>query len=106
MISKNNGTTPNNRIKHEKKIRRTLKLKGVSLKKNKITSKDYENVIANNTVIAGKNINLQFKNNMMSKLTVNKNALTGTHIKMICLSNQACAPYIHGLKADDYIVLE
>ena len=83
-----------------------LKLKGVSLKKNKITSKDYENVIANNTVIAGKNINLQFKNNMMSKLTVNKNALTGTHTKMICLSNQACAPYVHGLNADDYIVLE
>ena len=38
----------------------------------------------------------------MSKVTVHKNALTATHTKVVVLPNQACAPFIHGLKADSY----
>ena len=83
---------------------KSLKLKGVSLKKNNIVSSDYRNIIDEGTVKVGKNINLQMKNNVMSKITVNKNALTGSHTKMIVLSNQACAPYIDGLTAKDYFV--
>ena len=44
------------------------------------------------------------QDNKMSKITVNKNALTGCHTKMIVLSNQSCAPYIKGLYSSDYLV--
>ncbi len=95
-------------------ITKALKLKGVSLKKNKITKEDYEDIIANGGVKVGKNINLQMVNcgksnnkiteMKMSKITVNKNALTGTHTKMIVLENNSCAPYINGLTANNYII--
>ena len=81
---------------------KAMKLKGVSLKKNKIMYKDYGNIITNQTIKPGINVNLQMKNNTMSKVTVNKNALTGLHTKMIVLENQACAPFITGLTAKDY----
>ena len=80
----------------------SLKLKGISLKKNDIKPCDYKEVLDNQTVKKGKNINLQMNNNVMSKITVIKNALTMYHNKMIVLSNQCCCPYIHGLTAKDY----
>lgn len=83
---------------------KSLKLKGVSLKKNKIISSDYREVIQNENVKSGRNISLQLKNGQMSKVFVSKNALTMTHTKMIVLQNQSCAPYIHGLTAQDYKV--
>ena len=43
--------------------------------------------------------------NIMSKITINKNALTGFHNKMIVLSNEACAPFINGLSAKNYLVI-
>ena len=79
---------------------KSLKLKGVSLKKNRIVSADYKTALEN--TIQGKNINLQLKNHTMSKVTVHKNALTATHTKVVVLPNQACAPFIHGLKAAQY----
>ena len=82
---------------------KSLKLKGVSLKKNKIVSADYKTALE--STVQGKNINLQLKNHTMSKVTVVKNALTATHTKVIVLPNQHCAPYIHGLKADSYKVI-
>ena len=82
---------------------KSLKLKGVSLKKNHIEYDDYKNVILNNSVKIGKNINLQMNGNQMSKLTINKNALTGCHTKMIVLENQSCCPFISGLTSKDYI---
>ncbi len=95
-------------------VTKALKLKGVSLKKNHITSDDYKDIIDNGGVKVGKNINLQMVMNnkiqskisemTMSKITVNKNALTGTHTKMIVLENQSCAPFIHGLTSGDYII--
>lgn len=42
---------------------------------------------------------------IMSKITTNKNALTGFHNKMITLMNQSCAPFIKGLSAKDYVVV-
>ena len=87
-------------------VTKSLKLKGVSLKKNKIISSDYQEVITNETVKAGRNISLQLKHNKMSKVFITKNALTMTHTKMICLPNNSCAPYIHGMKADQYRVQE
>ena len=83
---------------------KSLKLKGVSLKKNNIVSEDYNNVLLKNSIKLGQNINLQMNGGKMSKLTVNKNALTGCHTKMIVLPNQSCAPFITGFTTKDYFV--
>ena len=83
---------------------KSLKLKGVSLKKNRIVSADYKTALE--STVQGKNINLQLKNHTMSKVTVVKNALTATHTKVIVLPNQVCAPFIHGIKADAYKVTD
>ena len=79
---------------------KSLNLKGVSLKKNNIKSSDYENALTKPK--SGKNINLQYKNNEMVKLTVNKNALSGVHSKMRVLENQCCC--VLGMKS--YYVLD
>ena len=81
---------------------KSLKLKGVSLKKYNIKSSDYHQVLIKQTTKPGININLQMKNNLMSKVTIYKNALTGFHNKMLTLANESCAPYIYGLTSDDY----
>ena len=82
---------------------KSLKLKGVSLKKNKIVSSDYEKALKE--PIKGKNINLQLsRDNQMSKITINKNALSAVNTKMIVLENGCCCPYIQGLYAKDYTI--
>ena len=90
-------------IWNEDETVRSMKVKGVSLKKNHIVYTDYAKAI--NDTVSGKNINLQLKDHTMSKVTVIKNAITGTHTKCIVLPNQHCAPYIHGLTASDYVVM-
>ena len=71
---------------------KSLKLKGVSLKKNKIVSSDYEKALKE--PIKGKNINLQLnRDSQMSKITINKNALSAVNTKMIVLSNGCCCVY-------------
>ena len=85
-------------------LTKSLKLKGISLKKNNINANDYKEVIDEGIIKRGKNINLQLNQHLMSKITVNKNSLTGKHVKMVVLSNQSCAPYIDGLSAKDYFI--
>ena len=82
----------------------SLKLKGVSLKKNNIKSSEYKEIIEKQTIMKGKNINLQMNNQLMSKITVIKNALTMMHNKMITLSNHCYCPYIHGMNASSYFI--
>ena len=82
-------------------LTKSLKLKGVSLKKNNIKSSDYKEVIDEGIIKRCKNVNLQMIKNKMSKITVSKNALTGKHTKMIVLPNQSCLPFINGLSAKD-----
>ena len=86
-------------------VTKSLKIKGVSLKTNKLTSNDYKDILDNESIKSGKNINLQVKKNIMSKITINKNALTGFHNKKIVLPNQSCLPFIKGLTAKDYYVI-
>jgi hypothetical protein len=77
------------------------KMKGVSKSKNKVTSSDYS-VCLDGGVVKGKNINLQLiksisgagrEEMVMSKVTVNKNALTACNTKNITLPNQSCIPF-------------
>ncbi|KAA6401532.1 MAG: hypothetical protein EZS28_002942 [Streblomastix strix] len=39
-----------------------------------------------------------------SKISTQKNGITGVHTKAIVLKDQSCCPYIFGLKASDYII--
>ena len=86
---------------------KAVKVKGISLKTNDIKSKDYKDVIDNGTVKVGMNRNLQMTRKsgipQMSRIEVSKNALTGFNNKLITLPNQACAPYMFGLVAADYV---
>jgi hypothetical protein len=90
------------------------KMKGVNSKLNKMTKDDYEAALKKPLI--GKNINLQVKNNikgsnrtpsgipLLSKITVQKNALTGVHTKAVVLSNHSCAPFVYDYIADlDYV---
>ena len=81
-----------------------MKLKGVSLKKNKINKDDYVEAITKRKIKYGKNINLQVKSGIMSKITTNKLAINAKHTKMITLENQSCCPFIHDLTANDIII--
>ena len=82
---------------------RHMRFKGVRKDQNKhLNTNSFIDVVTNNTVIKACNRNLQLKNNIMSSVLIEKNALTSVHTKMIVLSNGCCCPYIAGLSADAY----
>jgi hypothetical protein len=84
-----------------------LKNKGVSLKKNQhITPQSYISNLTTGELIKGENKGFGIKNGIMTKYSVDKIAISGIHTKMIVLANNSCAPYIYGLKAKDYSVVE
>jgi hypothetical protein len=101
-----------------------MKVKGVSLGRNKISPKDYKDVIEKGKIIKGENCGFHMKRlftnedgamttkkviglsggiDYMTKLETEKNAITPTHNKMVCLPNFSCAPFIEGLTKEDYI---
>ena len=71
------------------------KLKGVQQSQNKLKIDDYQKAIM--SVIPGKNVNFQLDRRgddyQMSTKIIRKNALTGSHTKMVVLENQACCPF-------------
>jgi hypothetical protein len=80
------------------------KVKGVSIRQNPLKVNDYSDVIQNDKVVSGKNTNLQMNKSQrtnssgeceirMSKIMINKTALSGLHTKYQVLSdNSICAP--------------
>lgn len=75
--------------------RLALKMKGVSMKQNKqLTSDKYLNVVKNGVTYDGENIGLQLKNGQMTRLSINKTALTGSHTKAVVHENGCCMPFI------------
>jgi hypothetical protein len=69
------------------------KVKGVSIRQNPLTVGDYSDVIKEDRIVKGKNTNLQMSRNLMSKVLINKTALSGLHTKFQVLSdNSTCAP--------------
>ncbi|KAA6375414.1 MAG: hypothetical protein EZS28_029059 [Streblomastix strix] len=81
-----------------------IKLKGVNQSTNKITKDQIVDNITNGTITKCTNMRLGQKNYQMSKLSTEKNGITGIHTKMVVLSDQSCCPYVFGLKASDYKV--
>ncbi|KAA6371677.1 MAG: hypothetical protein EZS28_032796 [Streblomastix strix] len=81
-----------------------LKLKGVNQSTNKITKNQIVDNITNGTITKCTNMRVGQKNYQMSKLSTEKNGITGIHTKMVLLSDQSCCPYVFGLNATDYTV--
>ena len=73
---------------------KAMKVKGIKKNQTDITYEDYLEVLTNNTVKSGKNMNLQIQDGVMSKISVYKNALTCAHTKMRVLKNQSCVPFV------------
>jgi hypothetical protein len=88
----------------------TLKLKGVSVKRNpQINKEAYISVLTENKTVMGVNVGFVSKVDqlLLQKIEVHKNALVPKHNKMIVLENQSCAPIIKGLDPKkDYIIAE
>ena len=75
-----------------------LKMKGVSKKQNAyIKPENYLDIINDGVTFDGENINLVLKNGQMSRISVSKSALTGTHTKAYVLENGVCLPFVDGV---------
>jgi hypothetical protein len=76
---------------------KVTKMKGVSKNKNHVESNDYKTCLEG-SVIKGKNINLQLirdkSKHIMSKITVQKNALTACNTKAYVLPNESCRCFL------------
>jgi hypothetical protein len=70
---------------------------------NRYTADNYRRVVEENQIIGGVNRNFQIKYDRLSKITIHKNALTGTNTKAVVLTNQSCAPFVFGVK--DYVIV-
>jgi hypothetical protein len=63
-----------------------------------INPNSYQEILNSGGIESGKNITLQMKNGMMSRVTVNKTALTGKNTKGITCENGAVLPFVHNAK--------
>ncbi|KAA6398031.1 MAG: hypothetical protein EZS28_006441 [Streblomastix strix] len=82
-----------------------IKLKGVNQKTNKITKEQIVDCVYEGKITKCTNMRLGQKNHKMSQLSIEKNGITGIHTKMVVLSDQSCCPYIFGLVAKDYSMI-
>ncbi|KAA6354495.1 MAG: hypothetical protein EZS28_049978, partial [Streblomastix strix] len=80
-------------------------LKGVILEQNpQINEQAFVECINNGTVTTAVNTTLCQRKGVMSRLQMSRNAITGSHTKMIVLPNHSCLPFIYGIKADRYFI--
>jgi hypothetical protein len=80
-----------------------VKGKGVS-SRNKIGASAYVENINEQTQLKGTNVGFHVRNNRLVKESIEKKAITGIHTKMVTLSNNSCAPFVFGIKPENYIV--
>ncbi|KAA6401576.1 MAG: hypothetical protein EZS28_002898 [Streblomastix strix] len=80
-------------------------LKGVILDQNpQINERTFVNHIIIRTVTAAINTTLAQRKGLMSCLQMERNAITGSHTKLIVLPNQSCFPFIYRIKPDKYFI--
>ena len=80
------------------------KIKRLDLTNNDFKHNDYEEMLDTGIVKSGVNRTLWFKNNQLQIIETTKKSLTVFHNKMVVLSNNSCAPFVQGLRFEDYIV--
>ena len=74
-------------------------MKGVQKNQNKhITYESYQTILEEGGIISGSNSTLQMKNTQMSRLSINKIALTGSNTKGLTLENGCVLPFVYGAK--------
>ncbi|KAA6365836.1 MAG: hypothetical protein EZS28_038637 [Streblomastix strix] len=80
-------------------------LNGVILDQNpQINEQSFVQCINKGTVTTAVNTTLAQRKGVMSRLQMSRNAITGSHTKMIVLPNHSCLPFIYGIKADRYFI--
>ncbi|KAA6374352.1 MAG: hypothetical protein EZS28_030122 [Streblomastix strix] len=80
-------------------------LKGVILDQNpQINEQSFVECINNGTVTTAVNTTLAQRKGVMSRLQMERNAITGSHTKMIVLQNHSCLPFIRNISADRYFI--
>ncbi|KAA6371289.1 MAG: hypothetical protein EZS28_033186 [Streblomastix strix] len=80
-------------------------LKGVILDQNpQINEQSFVECINNGTVTTAVNTTLCQRKGVMSRLQMERNAITGSMTKMIVLPNHSCLPFIRNIKADRYFI--
>ena len=78
---------------------RAMIVRGKDVPPSALGGEDYYETVEQKRVFQSSSLNLRVIRGVMSKIESTKNALTGVHMKMVVLSNQSCAPFIHGLDA-------
>ena len=63
-----------------------------------ITHNNYKKILDENLVFKGENTILALKNSQMSKIKMQKNALSSAMTKMVVNSNGACIPFLYKAK--------
>ncbi|KAA6398613.1 MAG: hypothetical protein EZS28_005858 [Streblomastix strix] len=80
-------------------------LKGVILDLNpQINEQTLVDCINKKTITTAINTTLAQRKGTMSRLKLEKNAITGSHTKMIALLNQSCLPFINNIRANSYFI--
>jgi hypothetical protein len=88
-----------------------MKIKGLMQKFNHLSGNDYLEVLNDkDKVIHSRNVMLRMKATgnkeyAMMKIQQDKIVLTSKHDKMRVLDNNSYAPFVKGLKREDYIVI-
>ncbi|KAA6366301.1 MAG: hypothetical protein EZS28_038172 [Streblomastix strix] len=86
-------------------INNEIVLKGVILDQNpQINEQTFIDCINKGTVTTDVNTTLAQHRGVMSRLQMNRNAITGSMTKMIVLQNQSCLPFISNIRADIYFI--
>jgi hypothetical protein len=88
------------------KFKDVLKNKGVSKRNTHISGYNYDKCISEGSASSATNVGFHFRSGRLVKDELNKIAITGIHSKMIVLRNQSCAPFIYGMKPEQYIISE
>ncbi|KAA6356060.1 MAG: hypothetical protein EZS28_048413 [Streblomastix strix] len=80
-------------------------LKGVTLQQNpQINEQTFVDNIKEGKITTAANTTLVQRKGTMSRLQMERNAITGSHTKMVVLENQSCLPFIYNINADRYFI--
>ncbi|KAA6395106.1 MAG: hypothetical protein EZS28_009373 [Streblomastix strix] len=84
-----------------------MKLNGVKQEQNsQINKKQFQDNIDKNIITKVNNTSLIHKQEILSQVIQERIGISGINTKTIVLRNQACAPYVNGVKADKYFIDE
>jgi hypothetical protein len=84
-----------------------VELKGVSTRgnlNNHLNEEAFRSSVNDGKITSAENFVLRAKLSKMTRQLLVKQGLSGVITKCVCLSNQACLPFIYGVKSENYLV--